>query len=89
MFSKIDECQDQDQAKGHGEANTNARARRDWPDGFVAVRHVDKGAVGMYKLWGVRLEGQDAPGTVGEGPVGVERVIPVVETREVQVDAAD
>lgn len=87
MLSEGSERQHQSNAKHGRKANSHVAPDTDWVHGAVAFGGVDEASIGVKQNGLVRLIRQIALGVVGQGAVAVVCVVPVLERREVEMDA--
>lgn len=87
MLGEGSERKHQSNAKQGRKANSHVAPDTDWVDGAVAFGGVDEASIGVKQNGLVRRIRQIALGVVGQGAVAVVRVVPVVERREVEMDA--
>lgn len=89
VLVKAHEGEDQGDAEQNGKADGDTGAHADLLDGRVTPCDIKEGAV-REDVGGLpRVEGQDAPRAIGQGAVGVERVVPVFKGCAVEVVVAD
>lgn len=87
MLGEGSERKHQSNAKHSGKANSHIAPDTDWVYGAVAFGGVDEASIGVKQNGLVRLIRQIALGVVGQGAVAVVCVVPVLERREVEMDA--
>lgn len=87
MLGEGSERKHQGNAKHGRKANSHVAPDTDWVDGAVAFGGVDEASIGVKQNGLVRRIRQIALGVVGQGAVAVVRVVPVLERREVEMDA--
>ena len=89
MFVEVNQTKNEADAEDDGETYASAGAWADGMDRMVAPRHVDKGAIWVDQGGSVGRKSEETPAAVGQGAIGVESIVPVVERCFVKVHLAD
>lgn len=90
VFSETKDIADESDAEKNSKADADASACLNGFHRSPTPCHVDKCSIVEHGGGLVGGEREETPaGTVGQGAVGIQGVIPVVESRLVEVDIAD
>lgn len=87
MLGQGSERKHQSNGKHGCKANSHVASDTDWVHGAVAFGGVDEASIGIEQNGLVRLIRQIALGVVGQGAIAVVGVVPVLQRREVEMDA--
>lgn len=87
MFGQVEKAEHQGDAVDHTQGDADVAAGADVVHGRVAGCLVGEAAIGKDIDWRIRLEEEHAPpvGAIGQGIVGIERVVPMLKGGQVEV----